>query len=143
MNAYMKIDGQAIRKYANIKGATLSELSVRLGRTKNFVSNCIASGKMLTNTVKLLADTLGVEVDDLAAHENAPEPPEPEGWSIKMDIRSNNKLLIEYRFNGKTFAHAWATIKGHSQADLFEAIARASAYISETENQKRMEEKSC
>lgn len=72
MNAYMKIDGQAIRKYANIKGATLSELSVRLGRTKNFVSNCIASGKMLTNTVKLLADTLGVEVDDLAAHENAP-----------------------------------------------------------------------
>lgn len=140
MNAYMKIDGQAIRKYANIKGATLSELSVRLGRTKNFVSNCISSGKMLTNTVKLLADTLGVEVDDLAAHENAPEPPEPEGWSIKMDIRSNNKLLIEYLFNGKTFAHAWATINGYSQTALFEAIARATAYISETENQKRMEE---
>lgn len=137
MNAYMKIDGQAIRKYANIKGTTLRELSVRLGRTKNFVSNCIANGKMLTNTVKLLADTLGVEVDDLAAHENAPEP---EGWSIKMDIRSGNKLRIVYRFNGNQVVHAWATIKGHSQADLFEAIARASAYISETENQKRMEE---
>ena len=140
MNAYMKIDGQAIRKYANIKGATLSELSVRLGRTKNFVSNCISSGKMLTNTVKLLADTLGVEVDDLAAHENAPEPPEPEGWSIKMDIRSGNKLLVVYRFNGNQVVHAWATIKGNKQADLFAAIARATAYISETENQKRMEE---
>lgn len=140
MNAYMKIDGQAIRKYANIKGATLSELSVRLGRTKNFVSNCIASGKMLTNTVKLLADTLGVEVDDLAAHEKAPEPPEPEGWSIDLDIRSATKLRIVYRFNGNQVAQAWASIKGNKQADLFAAIAHASAYISETENQKRMEE---
>ncbi|MBP3312466.1 MAG: helix-turn-helix transcriptional regulator [Butyricicoccus sp.] len=140
MNAYMKIDGQAIRKYANIKGATLSELSVRLGRTKNFVSNCIASGKMLTNTAKLLADTLGVEVDDLAAHEIAPEPPERDGWSVDLDIRSATKLRIVYRFNGEQVAQAWASINGNWQADLFEAIARATAYISETENQKRMEE---
>lgn len=113
---------------------TSAGLSRDIGRSDNYIDNCIYRGVMPSNTLDLLSRFLDVNVSDLTNKKYT----KLTGYSVNLDVNPD-KVRLQILFDGEVVGSAYSKIKGDTETDLMQAISYAAHMIYKFSEQKRLE----
>lgn len=129
---FVKIDPVELKAWAKEIGKSQNEISLSLGRSKNYLANAIYYGKMSATVFELL--TLKYDVDPKRLMKK-PEPPKAQpkpvaksdaiGYATSVNVYPN-KVRFAITFNGVEIFHAYSKVKGNKEVDLIQAISYAA-----------------
>ena len=73
-NYYRPIDYDKLKKALAAKGTCVTDASIDIGRSKNFISGLKATGQIRVNDVLLIEKILGIPYSEYEYHEPEPAP---------------------------------------------------------------------
>lgn len=139
----MNVDTDRLRSFAAENG-DLKHISLRLGYSRNYLSNVAACGRMRTAVAKQMSAMYGVPEDFFRARE--PEKPKaaaPQagqtGYALRLQATDKQVfLLLEH--DGEKVGSAYSKRKDNSELALVQAISYAAHMIYKFCEQKTLQE---
>lgn len=123
------------------KGIHVTELSRKMGRSSNYLTNSFKKGEMPQNTFLMFCDFAGVSPDDLLVPSFSPSKicPIYQTHGITLDVRKD-KLRMALTFGDQELYSAWSKIKGDTELDLMQAISYAAHLMYKIAEQNQLQE---
>lgn len=138
----VKIDGEAVKKWATENGLSFSEIGLQIGRSYGYMYYIIKEqgGMMKRNMYELLLRTFDLPDGMFIKAENqVPKPDDViDGYQVKLDIHPD-RLKMSMTYQGETMYDAWSYIKGNTELDLIQAVSYAAHLIYKKAEQAELE----
>lgn len=129
----IKLNTEGLKYYLAKKGINAVQLSKGMGRSDNFVSNCIYSGAISQASYRHLCLILGVPEDTFVLKEE----PAKEEYSINMTL-GDGKVGLQLLLGDKKISSAWALCRGESDKDLLQAVSYAAHMMYKLKQQEEL-----
>lgn len=124
----IKINPQALKNHITSNGITMTEASIKMGRSPGFLSNVIRIGSVSESGYTALCNAFGVEKSAFLPSTVTPPVVTPDAASVyRLNlVYSDSKVLVQLMSGDEVVSGAWAIIKEQSLLGFIQAISYAA-----------------